>query len=617
MNTIRTLIVLIILLAGYSTEAQQVTFRASAKNVVRVGERFQLVYTVNGEGQNFKPPAIEGFDVLSGPSTSQSSSIQIINGSVSRSVEYTFTFILQAKGEEGIFDIPPAEVTVDGKTYKSNPLKVQVVQSGATQQGQQQQRGGEDPGVTMADDLKDDVFVRAVLNKSAPIQGEQVVVTYKLYFRINIASPEFKKEPSFKGFWVNDLLQNRQNLPQYQEVYAGQNYHVAELKKLALFPQRSGQFTIDPLEVTVQAQVRAKTQARSRDPFFDSFFNDPFFNRYQNIEVPLKSNSLSIKVRELPTTNKPADFGGSVGNFDISSSIDRTELKTNEAINLKFTVSGTGNVELVDRLNVSFPPDFEAYDPKVTKSMNYLASGVSGKKTFEYLLIPRAAGTFSIDPVSFTYFDLNKQQYVTLKTPAYEIKVEKGDDSESGITYTGANQNDIRYLGSDIRHIRVHNPEFRLIGSLFFGSTSYYLLLAAPLVLFILFVMIWKKELKKRSNLALMKNRKATKVARKKMKKAETFLKENNKEAFYEEVSQALWGYLSDKFSIPLANLSIDTVNATLRVKEVKEETIAKFTETLNNCEFARFAPGDSQTAMENIYNEAVNLVSHMERELK
>jgi len=449
------------------------------------------------------------------------------------------------------------------------------------------------------------------------MQGEQVVITYKLYFRINIAAPEFTREPSFKGFWVNDLLQDRQNLPQYQEVYKGQNYHVAELKKLALFPQRSGEFEIDPLEVKVQAQVKAKTQTRSRDPFFDSFFNDPFFNRYQTVELPLTSNALSIKVKALPNTNKPADYSGAVGSFNISSSIDKTELKTNEAINLKYIVSGSGNVELVDKINVNFPPDFEVYDPKVTKNMNYQALGVAGRKTFEYLIIPRAAGNFTIDPVSFTYFDLGKQQYVTLNTPGYEIAVEKGDDSDGSFTYTGGNQADIRYLGKDIRHIRLGDPGFRLTGAFFFGSTLFYALLAAPLALFIFFVLFWKNELKKRSNLALMKNRKATKVARKKMKKAETFMKENSRDAFYEEVSQALWGYLSDKFSIPLANLSIETVNGTLAAKGVKEETIAKFTETLNNCEFARFAPGDSHTAMENIYNEAVNLVSHMERELK
>jgi len=615
MQKLIAIIFIIFLSPGSELIGQDVNFRASAKNVVRTGERFQLVYSVNGEGKNFRPPSIEGFNILSGPSTSQSSSIQIINGSVSRTVEYTFTFILQAKGEEKIFDIPAAKVTVKGKVYTSNPLKIQVVKSGTTQQ-RQQQGGSQSKGTTTLEDLKDEVFVKAVLNKSTPMQGEQVVITYKLYFRINIAGPEFTKEPSFKGFWVNDLLQNRQNLPQYQEVYKGQNFHVAELKKLALFPQRSGEFNISPLKVKVQAQIRAKTKSRSNDPF-ESFFNDPFFSRYQTIDVPLASNSLTIKVKPLPAANKPADYSGAVGKFTFNSSIDKTELKTNEAINLKFTVSGTGNVELVDKINVSFPPDFEVYDPKVTKNMKYIASGVTGKKTFEYLLIPRAAGNFTIDPVEFTYFDLSKKQYVTLRSPVYDIKVERGDDSESGFSFTGTNQSDIGYIDSDIQHIRVGDPGLQIIGAFFFGSNLYLILLAVPLGLFILFVMIWKKELKKRSNLAIMKNRKATKVARKKMKKAETFMKENSREAFYEEVSQALWGYLSDKFSIPLANLSIDTVNATLKVKEVKEETILKFTDTLNNCEFARFAPGDSHTAMENIYNESINLISHMERELR
>lgn len=595
---------------------QNVSFRASAKNVVRTGERFRLVYTLNGEGSNFRPPAFEGFEILSGPSTSQSSSIQIINGNVSRTVEYSYTFILQAKGEEGIFDIDPAEVAVEGNTYKSNPLKIQVIKSASGQPGQQPRSGTQSDGAGV-DDLKDDVFVRALVNKTSPMQGEQVTVTYKLYFRINIAAPEFTSEPSFKGFWVNDLLKDRQSLPQYQEVYKGQNYHVAELKKLALFPQRSGDFKIDPLKLNVQAQIRTKTQSRSRDPFFDSFFNDPFFNRYKTVEVPLVSNGLTITTRPLPTANKPADFSGAVGSFELASDIDKTSLKTNEAINLKFTVKGTGNVELIDKLNVTFPPDFEVYDPKITKKMNYSASGVSGSKTFEYLLIPRAAGNFTIDPITLTFFDLGKNRYITLNTPSYDIAVEKGDDSDAAFSFTAPNQTDVRYIGSDIRHIRVTTPEFRLIGTFFFGSTWFYLLIAIPFVLFIFFIIFWKNELKKRSNLALMRNRKATKVARKKMKKADQFMKENQKDAFYEEVSQALWGYLSDKFSIPLANLSIDTVNATLSAKGVKEETINQFTEALNNCEFARFAPGDSQTAMDKIYNEAVNLISHMEREIK
>lgn len=594
-------------------QAQDVTFSARAKNVVRTGDRFQLVYSVNAEGKKFRGPAIENFRVLSGPSTSQSSNIQIINGSVSRNVEFTFTYILQASSE-GMFDIPAAEVTVDGKQYKSNPLKIQVIKAGEAQKNQQ--GGNSSGGNTSYEDLKDDVFIRAIVDKTSPLQGQQLTITYKLYFRINVNSPNYTKEPSFKGFWVNDLLAGRQSLPQYQENYKGQNFHVAELKKLALFPQRSGEIKIDPMELTIQAQVKAKTQARSRDPFFDSFFNDPFFNRYQNVEIPLKSNGITLNVKTLPLANKPADFSGAVGKFDFSSSIDKNELKTNEALTLKFTVSGTGNIELVSKINTSFPPDFEVYDPKVTKNINY-SKAVSGKKSFEYLIIPRTSGDFTIEPVDFVYYDLSKKKYVTLSSPAYKIKVEKGEGSESDYTYSGVNQADIKYIGSDIRYIRERNPGLQLIGTFFFGSTLYYVLLIIPLLVFIFFVVFWKNELKKRSNIALMKNRKATKIAQKRMKKAEQFLKNGSKDEFYEEVSQALWGYLSDKFSIPLANLSIETVSDTLNAKEVKQETIQKFMDTLNKCEYVRFAPGDSSSAMESIYEEGVGIISIMERELR
>ncbi|MEZ5083611.1 MAG: BatD family protein [Bacteroidales bacterium] len=489
-----------------------------------------------------------------------------------------------------------------------------MLTSGSTQQGQQQgsSQGGE---TNEMDQLKDDVFIRAYADKNSPMQGEQVVVTYKLYYRINISSPEFSKEPSYKGFWVNDLLKDK-NYPQYKENYKGQAYNVAEIKKVALFPQQSGKISITPLELTCQAQVKAQTQSRSRDPF-ESFFNDPFFNRYKTVEIPLVSNSLSLDVKPLPTANKPSEFSGAVGKFDMSSSIDNTDLKANEAINLKFTISGTGNVELVDKVNVKFPPDFEVYDPKVTKSMNYAQQGVSGRKTFEYLIIPRNPGEFKIDPVKFVYFDLASKLYKTLSSPEYVINVAKGDGSQVDYTFSGTNKSDIQYIGSDIRHIHTGVPNLRLTGSLFFGSPSFYLLLALPLFLFILFVIIWKKELKKRSNMALMRNRKATRVAQKRLKKAQAFLQEKKQNEFYEEVSQALWGYLSDKFSIPLSNLSMDTVKETLQVKEVKEETIHSFIETLNNCEFARFAPGDSQANMESIYTEGVKIITTMEKELK
>lgn len=595
---------------------QDVQFSGSAKNVVRIGERFNLIYSLDAEGNSFRGPEFKDFQVLTGPHTSQSSSVQIINGKVSRSVNYTYTYVLSAR-EEGIFEIPPAEVNVDGEIFTSNKVNVQVIK-GTTSQPAQQGTTNNQKSTSGADDnYSDGVFIRVIASKRNPLQGEQIIVTYKLYYRINISAPEFNKEPSFKGFWKNDLNEDRKSYVQYTENYKGQQYNVAELKKYALFPQRSGQIIIEGADAVCQAQVKAQTQQKSRDPLFDNFFNDPFFNRYKTIEIPLSINPITINVSPLPTTNRPAEFNGAVGNFEFKSTIDKTELKANEAITLKFTVNGSGNIELIDKINVTFPPDFEVYDPKVSKNINATNNGVSGNKTFEYLIIPRTAGEFFINPVTFSFFDLISKTYKSITTPEYNINVSKGDGSVTNVTYSGINQADIKYIGSDIHYIKTNVPRFTTIGTYFFGSTTFYILLIAPVILFILFIILLKKELKKRSNIALMRNRKATKVAQKRMKKAQQFLKENKKNEFYIEVSQALWGYLSDKFSIPMSNLSMETVSDSLKKKEVKEETIAQFIETLNNCEFARFAPGGSASTMENIYNEAVNIISLIENELK
>ncbi len=606
----------IFLLSAVNIFGQDVQFTASAKNVVRIGERFNLIYSLNAEGSSFRGPDFKNFRMLTGPHTSQSSSVQIINGKVSRSVDYTFTYVLSAS-EEGIFEIPAAQVNVDGEIFTSNTIKIQVIKGSSSQSGQPGTSGNQRSNAGSDDDYTDDVFIRVITSKRNPMQGEQIIVTYKLYYRINILAPEFMKEPSFKGFWKNDLLKDRKSYVQYTENYKGRQYNVAELKTFALFPQRSGKIVIHGADAICKAQVKSKSQQKSRDPLFDNFFNDPFFNRYKTVEIPLTINPITINVSPLPTSNRPAEFNGAVGNFEFKSTIDITELKANEAINLKFIVNGTGNIELIDKINVTFPPDFEVYDPKVSKNINASNKGVSGSKTFEYLIIPRTPGEFIINPVTFSFFDLRSKSYKSITTPEYAIEVGKGDGSAANITYSGVNQADIKYIGSDIRHIKTRIPRFKTIGAFFFGSSVFYILLIAPVLLFILFIILLKKELKKRSNIALMRNRKATKVAQKRMKKAQQFLKENNKNDFYIEVSQALWGYLSDKFSIPMANLSMDTVSESLKKKEVKEETIKQFIDTLNNCEFARFAPGDSTSAMENIYNEAINIVSMIENELK
>ncbi len=593
---------------------QGVTFKASAKNVVRIGERFNLTYTLNAEGSGFRGADIEGFVVVTGPHASRSSNMQIINGRVSQSVENTFTYILSAQ-KEGIFNIAPATVTVNGKKIQSNSVKVQVVKNTTQKQNVQ----GGNSAASISESLKDEVFIKVVANKNKLMQGEQVIVTYKLYYKVNISSaPQFEKEPSFRGFWVKNLLKDRQNYVQYEESYKGQKYQVAEIKKIALFPQKSGKLTIEPATAVAQAQIKSQGQGRrSGDPFFDNFFNGSFSNRVKNVNVNLKTNRLTLNVKPLPTSNKPANYSGAVGDFRMNSVCDKTELKANEALNLKFTISGKGNVELANLPEINFPSDFEVYDPKISKNISISQNGVSGKKTFEYLIIPRNQGDFKIPPVKFSYYNLKKKKYETLSSPEYSIHVAKGDGSAANASFTGADHLDVKYLGKDIRHIKTQNPGLIPIGTYFYGSTLFYILIFAPLFLFILFIIIWKKELEKRSNLALMRNRKATKVAHKRLKKAHDFLKENKKNEFYIELSQAIWGYLSDKFSIPLANLSMDTVSESLAKKEVKEETIQQFIGTLNNCEFARFAPGESNSAMDNLYGEAMNVISKMENELK
>lgn len=593
---------------------QDVDFKVSVRDVVAVGDQFRLIYSVNGQATGFRSPAIKDFTVLAGPSQSTSTSMQIINNQVSRSVEYTFTYILQAT-TEGTFTIPPASVNVDGKTYQSNPATIRVVKGNAPapqqQQQQQQQQGG---------DITDkDLFVRASVSNSNPYQGEQVIATYKIYTRVPVAEYSITKLPSTAGFWSQDLIKDMTKLNQYRETINGVEYVVAEIKKEALFAQKSGSLTIDPLEMDVVAQIQRKANRRGfNDPFFDSFFNDSFFgSTYQNVRKTIRSNALNINVKPLPAAGKPSEFAGAVGSFSISSSIDKEQLKTNEAMTLKFTVSGRGNLKLMEKPNLVFPNDFEVYDPRVTDNITAAQNGVSGSRTFEYLIIPRNPGDFTIKSVRYAYFDIGSGTYKTLSTPDFKIKVEKGSGGESVVVGGGVDKEDFRMIGTDIRHIKTGSQELRPLNSYFISSPLFPLWMALPPVLLIAFILVWKNELRRRNDLALMRNRKATRVARKRLKAAELFMKQKNQEAFWVEVSNALWGYISDKFNIPRATLSMDSVNEALKNKNVRDELIAQFITALNNCEFARFAPGEKSQVMEQLYSEAIDVITNTEQQLK
>jgi hypothetical protein len=609
-------LIALLLIASAPLNADEVQFTALTKTTVRVGENFQLQYKINAEGTNFQGPQIVDFQVLNGPSTSTSSSVQIINGQVTRDVSYVFTYVLRGI-KEGEFTIQPARILVGGKEFFSNSVKIKVTKD-AGSPGTQGSSGSQGSSGTTVQGTENDLFLRAYISNSTPVQGEQVIITYKIFTTIPISNIDASKMSSFSGFWSKDLLANREDFPQTREYINGKEYVVAEVKKYALFPQRSGEITIEPGELKCVAQVKTTAQRRSSDPFFDSFFNDPFFNsRFQNVEKQLLSNSLKLNVQPVPSKNKPDGYGGAVGNFTFSSHIDKTEVKTNEAINLKFTLNGTGNVELIDAPKVVFPTDFEVYDPEISNNVKVSMSGVSGTRTFDYLIIPRNPGTYTIKPVVFSYFDLNKRDYVTITTPEYKITVQRGEGSSANITYSGVSQEDIKYIGKDIRHIKLPPFQLKPIGSFFFRSGTYYLLLLFPIILFATLVFLWRKQVKQRSNTAMLRTKKATRVSLKRLKVANIYLKEGKETEFYVEISKALWGYISDKFSVPRSELSMDNVKERLLKKSLNEETITDLINTLNNTEFARFAPGNKSENMDKIYQEALTIISKIERELR
>ena len=597
------------------------TLTVSAKKQVMVGERFQVVFSANADGRNFTAPSFEGFTVVGGPFTSTSSSIQMVNGSVTRTTTNSYTFALQAY-KEGTFRVGPASLNVKGTKITSEPFDIKVVpddgshaapSGGGASSGQSQaQQNTNDPQVSGKD-----LFLRVVPSKKSAYVGEQVVLTYKLYTKVPVSSLSVVKAPSYAGFWTKDISDNTGGtLRQSSEYINGIEYTSAEIQKVVVAPQRAGKLTLDPMVIECIAQIRRENnRQRSMDPF-EEFFNDPFFNRnITNVKKELTSNSFVLEVKSLPEANKPASFAGAVGNYNFKSDIDMTELKTNEAFTLTYTVSGTGNIELLQMPEPVFPPDFEVYDPKITTSTDVTANGLSGTKKAEYLVIPRRAGSFTVPAVEFSFFNPSNGAYQTLSSKPYEIQVEKGRDDEGGGIYA-SNQEDIKYLGNDIRHIMTGNPHLRPQRSAFFGSSAYYVALLALLLAFILLLILLKNREKMEKDTAATRNRKADKVARGRLKRAAQFLKEKDQDKFYVEMSQALWGYIADKLGIERSKLSMDTVSETMKEKSVPDELTQQFVDTLNSCEFARFAPGSAEEKMDDLYQRGIEVISKAEKVL-
>jgi len=586
--------------------AQKFTATAS-KTKVAVGETFQLTFSLNANGTNFKMPALNEFDVYSGPN--QSTSMSFVNGAMSQSI--TLSYIIAAK-KEGKVTITPASVIVNGANVQSNSLVIEVVKGGTTTNpNQNSQNQQQNPSSPSNEGIGDNLFVRTSVNKTKAFQGEQITVTHKVYTRYQLRGFQDIKFPDYTGFWSQDVPSNNQQIQVSNENVDGVVYSVAELKKTFIFPQRSGKLQIEPMKVEVV--VRKQSNKRPRD-IFDQFFG----GGYEDATYSVKSKPIIIEVTPLPEANKPANFAGAVGDFSFKAEVNKDKVKANDAINLTVTINGKGNIKLVDPLKINFPEDFETYDAKTKDNISTTASGVSGSKTFDYLAIPRHEGDYKIEPISFSYFDPEKKQYITLPSPEFKIHVDKGKDGDSGANvFNPRSKEDVKVLGNDIRYIKTKNIQLMPRGNYFFGSAAFYLLLIIPFFLFFLFIFIRRKHIEKNNDSVAVKSRKATRMAKKQLVLAEKHLNANNKEQFYVEIFKALHGYTGNKFNIPTANLNKDNIADSMRQREISEATIQQLMSTLDNCEFAHYAPSAASGDLKGIYNNTVELITKIENEIK
>ncbi|MFR8837112.1 MULTISPECIES: BatD family protein [Bacteroides] len=611
----RKLIFLLIIFVAASINVfadGKVSFTASAPDVVVVGDQFRLSYTVTTQKvRDFRAPSIKGFDVLMGPTRSTFSNTQIINGAMSSEKGITFTYILMAT-TEGDYSISGATITADGDQMVSNSVKIKVLppdqSAAATSSGAATQGNSSSGRTSSASVSSQDLFVTATATKTTVYEQEAFLLTYKIYTRESQLQFDNVKLPDFKGFHSQEI-ERPSNAKWSQEHYKGRNYYTTVFRQFVLFPQQSGKLTIEP----ARFDASVAKAVRSADPF-DAFFNGG--SNVVEVKKVLTTPAITINVNALPA-GKPADFSGGVGEFTISSSINSKDVKTNDAITIKLVISGTGNLKLLSNPEVKFPEDFEVYDPKVDSQVRLTSSGLSGNRVIEYLAIPRHPGNYKIPAVTFSYFDIKSKSYKTLKTEDYEIKVEKGAGNADQVIANFTNKEDLKVLGEDIRYIKLKDVTLQPKGSFFYGSFAYWLFYIIPAIAFIIFFIIYRKQAAENANVAKMRTKKANKVATKRMKLAGKLLAENKKEAFYDEVLKALWGYISDKLNIPVSRLSKDNVEEKLRNHGVSDELIKEFLDALNECEFARFAPGDESQAMDKVYSSSLTVISKMENSIK
>ena len=608
----KLLITILFLIPALFVGADNTQFTMSGPEVISTGEQFRLSFSLNDKGEDLQLPDLSDFNILMGPSTSQSSSFQMINGKTSRSVSYSYIYILSAK-KEGKFTIQPASIKVNGKIYKSNSLTIQVVKGQSNSSSQSQGNRSSGNGYSQGQQQrvssslgKDDLFVKTHLSRTSAYKGQQIIATVKIYVAPNVPITNFSdvKVPSYEGFWTQDIkISNQVNFT--REVYKNKIYQVGVLKKTILFPQQTGKLKIDPFEITCDIKQRVSSSG--------GFFDD-FFDNYRTVSAKALSDPVYLNVKELPTP--PSGFCGGVGNMKFSASIDKDKVKANEAITLKVKISGTGNLKLINAPKIKFPTDFEVYDPKSTDNQIASENGQTGSKSFEYLIIPRHAGDYKIESFNFSSFNPSTGKYDTKSSKEFKIHVDPGNEEQNQTVTSAYSKEDVKFIGKDIRYLKKNQYKIRQKDSFFYGSLNFWMYYILSVVIFIIIIIIYRKKIKENANIQLVRTKKANKIAKKRLKKAKEYLQQNKSEEFYKSVLSAVMGYLSDKLNIPIADLNREKAIETLKDKNVKQETIDELIDILDTCEFAQYSPSSIKETIADIYSKAAQLMGQFEKQI-
>jgi hypothetical protein len=594
----------IIFFASIAGHAQDVTVQAQYPSVVEAGQQFSVSWTVNAGGGEFSAPSFEGFIKLMGPQTSYSDSRQFINGKMSHEITNSYLYYLQAV-KEGKFTIPPALFKLKNKTYSSDSMHIEVI-NGSVKQAVSQQGSNTDQTNINVESGGKDIFLDLSLDRKNVYIGEHIVAAVKIFTRVNLAGINEIKYPAFNEFLKTDLDTPPLNSLR-QESINGTIYGTGIIQQFLLYPQVTGQITIDPVQISVLIQQKTGQS----DPFFGDFFAT-----YQSVPRAVASKPVIINVKPLPGV-KPDDFSGIVGIIDLKAGISKDSVNVNDAVNFKVTVSGSGNLKLAEVPKLKLSPDIEVYDPKITDNLKNNMNGTSGQKTFDFLLIPRHNGDFTIPPVTYSYFNTSSGKYERFRTEEFHLHARKGSEPASGITvYGGVSKEDVKYVGKDIRFIKTDPGNLSKSTNIIISKRSFASCYAIALILFLAILFVRREHIRRNSDLTVVKNRKAGKVAVKRLGEASACLKRGEIDRFHEEILKSIWGYLSDKLNIPVSDLTRNNAVVSLTEKGISDEKIKSLTELLDKCEYARYSPSSSGTEASEIYEAASQFIRSVENSI-